>query len=302
MNKTVECVPNFSEGRRVGVVDEIVQSILSAGVKLLDREMDRDHNRAVVTFAGEPDLVEEAAFRGVQTAARLIDLDHHHGEHPRIGATDVVPFVPIAGVTMDDCVQMARRVGQRIGSELDIPVYLYERAATRPERRDLAYVRRGEYEGLKNEIATSPDREPDFGPKRLGKAGATVVGARPFLIAYNVNLATSDLRVAKEIARVTREKGGGLPSVKALGLELADKGIVQVSMNLTDFHVTGMLKAFNYVRAEAEKRGVEVVGSELIGLVPLGALTQLVGETLKLEGFGTEQIFEMQLAANPAQE
>ncbi len=302
MNRTVECVPNFSEGRRVEVLDEIVHAILSAGVKLLDQEMDPDHNRAVVTFAGELEDVEEAAFRGVQTAARLIDLDHHRGEHPRIGATDVVPFVPIAGVTMDDCVQMARRVGERIARELDIPVYLYERAATRPERRDLAYIRRGEYEGLKKQIATNPDREPDFGPKRLGKAGATVVGARPFLIAYNVNLATNDLRVAKEIARVTREKGGGLPSVKALGFELADKGIVQVSMNLTDFHVTGMLGAFNYVRAEAEKRGVQVVGSELIGLVPLGALTQLVSETLKLEGFGSEQIVEIQLAAKASQE
>ncbi len=302
MNRTVECVPNFSEGRRVEVLDEIVHAILSAGVKLLDREMDPDHNRAVVTFAGELEKVEDAAFRGVRTAARLIDLDHHRGEHPRIGATDVVPFVPIAGVTMDDCVQMARRVGERIARELDIPVYLYERAATRPERRDLAYIRRGEYEGLKKEIATNPDREPDFGPKRLGEAGATVVGARPFLIAYNVNLATNDLRVAKEIARVTREKGGGLPSVKALGFELADKGIVQVSMNLTDFHVTGMLDAFNFVRGEAEKRGVQVVGSELIGLVPLGALTQLVSETLKLEGFGSEQIVEMQLAANPSQE
>jgi glutamate formiminotransferase len=296
MNKTVECVPNFSEGRRVEVVDQIVSAIRSAGVKLLDREMDPNHNRAVVTFAGEPNTVEEAAFRGVETAARLIDLDQHHGEHPRIGATDVLPFVPISGVTMDDCIRIARRVGERIGRELAVPVYLYERAATRPERRDLAYIRRGEYEALKIEIESNPDREPDFGPKRVGKAGATVVGARPFLIAYNVNLATKDLKVAKEIARVTREKGGGLPSVKALGFELADKGIVQVSMNLTDYHVTGLLGAFNYVRAEAEKRGVAVAGSELIGLVPLEALTQLVGEALTLNGFNSEQIVEMQLA------
>jgi glutamate formiminotransferase len=297
MNSIVECVPNFSEGRRPEVVDEIVRAMLAAGVQLLDREMDANHNRAVVTIAGEPRAVEEAAFRGVQRAAELIDLDQHRGEHPRIGATDVVPFVPISGVTMDDCVQMARRVGERIGRELDIPVYLYERAATRPERRDLAYIRRGEYEALKEEIATNPDRAPDFGPKRVGKAGATVVGARPFLIAYNVELAMNDLKIAKDIAKVTREKGGGLPTVKALGFALEDKGIVQVSMNLTDFHVTDMLRAFNHVRAEAEKRGVQVVGSELVGLVPLEALTQLVGEVLQLEGFSSKQIVEMQLAA-----
>ncbi len=297
MNQIVECVPNFSEGRRVEVVDEIVSAMLAAGVKLLDREMDANHNRAVVTIAGEPGAVEEAAFRGVQMAARLIDLDQHRGEHPRIGATDVVPFVPIANVTMDDCVQMARRVGERIARELDLPVYLYERAAARPERRDLAYIRRGEYEALKEEIATNPDRAPDFGPTRVGKAGATVVGARPFLIAYNVELATKDVKIAKEIAKVTREKGGGLPSVKALGFALEDRGIVQVSMNLTDFHVTDMLKAFNHVRAEAEKLGVQVIGSELVGLVPLEALTQLVSQVLRLEGFNSKQIVEMQLAA-----
>ncbi len=297
MPQLVECVPNFSEGRRPEVIDEIVGAMLATGVKLLDREMDANHNRAVITIAGEPGAVEEAAFRGVQAAARLIDLDKHKGEHPRMGATDVVPFVPIAEVTMDECVAMARRLGERIARELDIPVYLYERAATRPERRDLAYIRRGEYEGIRDEIATTPDRAPDFGPKRLGKAGATVVGARPFLIAYNVNLRTNNLQIAKDVARVTREKGGGLPTVKALGFALEDKGIVQVSMNLTDFNITGMLTAFNYVKAEADKRGVEVIGSELVGLVPLEALTQLAREALKLEGFSAGQIVEQQLAA-----
>lgn len=295
MPSIIECVPNFSEGRRVEIIDDIVCAILSAQVKLLDREMDANHNRAVITFAGEPSAVEDAAFRGCQRAARLIDLDAHRGEHPRIGATDVIPFIPISGATMDDCVQIARRVGERIARELDIPVYLYERAATRPERRDLAYIRRGEYEALKQEIATNPDRAPDFGPARVGKAGATVVGARPFLIAFNVNLATNDLQIAKDIAKIVREKSGGLKSVKALGFELKDKGIVQVSMNLTDFNVTGMLTAFNAVKAEAEKRGVRVVESELIGLAPLDSLLQVVAQALQLPQLCAQQVFEMKL-------
>ncbi|MBI5031373.1 MAG: glutamate formimidoyltransferase [Chloroflexi bacterium] len=295
MDKIVECVPNFSEGRRKNVVDEIVEAMLLPGVKLFDREMDADHNRSVITLAGEPSAIEEAAFRGIAVAARLIDLDVHRGEHPRIGATDVVPFVPINGVTMDDCVAMARRLGERVARELDIPVYLYERAATRPERRDLAYIRRGEYETLKNEIATNADRAPDFGPSRLGKAGATVIGARPFLVAYNVNLATSDLQIAKDIARVVREKGGGLKSVKANGFMLRERNIAQVSMNLTDFNITGMLTAFETVKAEAEKRGVQVLESELIGLVPLEALTQLTAQALKLPSLNANQVVEMKI-------
>lgn len=295
MDKIVECVPNFSEGRRKEVVEEIARAIASAGVKILDREMDADHNRSVITFAGEPRAVEEGAFRGIATAARLIDLDTHRGEHPRIGATDVVPFVPVRGVSMDDCVAMARRLGERVARELEIPVYLYERAATRPERRDLAYIRRGEYEVLKQEIATNPNRAPDFGPKRVGKAGATVIGARPYLIAYNVNLATSELRIAKEIASVIREKGGGLKSVKAKGFMLHEKNIAQVSMNLTDFTVTGMLTAFNTVKAEAEKRGVQVLESELIGLVPLEALTQIAAQALQLPGLSAEQVVEVKV-------
>jgi glutamate formiminotransferase len=296
MTSLIECVPNFSEGRRPEVVDEIVRAMLAAGVMLLDREMDANHNRAVITIAGEPNAVAEAAFRGCARAAQLIDLETHRGEHPRIGATDVIPFVPIRNVTMDECIALARRVGEHIGRELQIPVYLYARAATRPERRDLAYVRRGEYEALRDEIATVPEREPDFGPRRVGKAGAVAVGARPFLIAYNVNLDTRDVQIAKDIARVTREKGGGLPSVKALGFALEDKGIVQVSMNLTDFNVTGMLTAFRRVCAEAEKRGVRVIGSELVGLVPLEALAQIAREALQLEGFSSQQVVEVKLA------
>ncbi len=295
MNKIVECVPNFSEGRRKEVVEAIGNAIASAGVKILDIQMDADHHRSVITFAGEPSSVEEAAFRGIQTAARWIDMDIHHGEHPRIGAADVVPFVPVRGTTMDDCVAMARRLGERVARELDIPVYLYERAATRPERRDLVNVRRGEYEALKKEIATNPDRKPDFGPKRVGKAGATAIGARQFLIAYNVNLATSDVQIAKDIARVIREKGGGLRSVKAKGFMLHSKNITQVSMNLTDYTITGMLTAFTAVKAEAEKRGVRVMESELVGLVPLDALTQVTSEALQLPGLSAQHIIEMKL-------
>ena len=295
MDRIVECVPNFSEGRRANVVDEIVNEMMLPGVKILDREMDANHNRSVVTLAGEPRAVEDAAFRGIQTAARLIDLDTHRGEHPRIGATDVVPFVPIRGVTMGDCVATARRLGERVARELDIPVYLYERAATRPERRDLAYIRHGEYEALKQEIATNPEREPDFGPKKIGKAGATVIGARPILIAYNVNLATSDVQIAKEIAKIVREKGGGLTSVKALGFDLKDRGIVQVSMNLTDFNVTGILKVFETVKAETDRLGVPVLESEIVGLVPLEALTQLAAHALKLPALNVSQVVEMKL-------
>lgn len=299
MNPIVECVPNFSEGRRAEIVDEIVSAMTQGvpGVKLLDREMDADHNRSVITLAGEPAIIEEAAFRGIATAARLIDLEQHRGQHPRIGATDVVPIVPVSAVTMDACVAMAQRLGERVGRELEIPVYLYERAATRPARQNLADIRKGEYEGLKQEIETNPDRAPDFGPARLGSAGATVIGARPYLIAFNVNLQTSDVHVAKEIARVIREKGGGLKSVKANGFMLREKNIAQVSMNLTDFNVTGILVAFLAVRAEAEKRGVQVLESELVGLVPLEALTQLAAQALHLPTLSPSQVVETKLAS-----
>ncbi len=295
MEKIVECVPNFSAGRRAQVVDEIVNAMLLPGVKLLDREMDADHNRCVITLVGEPDIIERAVFHGIAAAARLIDLDTHRGQHPRIGATDVVPFVPVSGVTMDECVAIARRLGERVGRELQIPVYLYEHAATRPERRDLAYIRRGEYEILKHEIETNAERAPDFGPKKLGQAGATVIGARPYLIAFNVNLATQDLQIAKDIASTLRERGGGLKSVKAKGFMLREKNVAQVSMNLTDFNVTGMLTAFNAVQAEAEKRGVQILESELVGLVPLEALTQLAAQALHLPSLSANQVVEMKI-------
>ncbi len=295
MRKIVECVPNFSEGRRKEVIDQIVEAI--AGVPnayVLDVQSDADHNRTVVTFVGEPEAVEEAAFRGIEKAAELIDMNLHRGEHPRMGAADVVPFVPIKNVTMEDCVAIARRLGERVGRELDIPVYLYEEAATRPERRNLENVRRGEYEGIKAEIATRPEREPDFGPRHVGKAGATAIGARPPLIAFNVYLGTDDVEVAKAIARAVRHSSGGLRYVKALGLLV--KGQAQVSMNLTDYRRTPVHRVVEMIRREAERYGVSVVASELIGLIPNQALVEAAEFYLQLGGLSSHQILENRLA------
>lgn len=297
MAEVVECVPNFSEGRRKEVVDAIAKDIASVeGVRLLDQEMDASHNRSVITFVGDRTGVAEAAFRGAQKAVESIDMNHHHGEHPRVGALDVLPFVPIAGVTMDDCVALARSVGKRIADELRVPVYLYEAAATRPDRRGLPDVRRGEYEGLKVEITTNPDRAPDFGPPRLHPtAGACIVGARPVLIAWNVNLRTSDVGIAKRIAKSIRESDGGLPAVRAKGFELADRGLVQVSMNMVDYHKTSLIQAFEAIRALAAKEGVEIAESEIIGLVPLDALVDGATQYFKLARFHREQILETRL-------
>ncbi len=302
MRQLVECVPNFSEGRRKEVVEQIAEAIRQAGgVRVLDVQMDADHNRSVITFVGSPAAVERAAFAAVKRAAELIDMEQHRGEHPRIGATDVVPFVPIAGVTMEDCVAMARRVGQRIGEELGIPVYLYEAAATRPERQNLANIRRGEYEGLKEAIQTDPDRAPDFGPRKLGRAGATAVGARPVLIAYNVNLGTDNLEIAKRIARAVRHSSGGLRYVKALGFELAERGIVQVSMNMTNYEKTPLFRVFEMIRREAQRYGVPVIGSEVVGLIPAAALVDVADFYLQLEDFDpARQILEHRLAEEPS--
>ncbi len=295
MRKIVECVPNFSEGRRKEVIDQIAEAIATAPhVHVLDVQSDADHNRTVVTFVGEPGAVEEAAFRGIEKAAELIDMNLHRGEHPRLGAADVVPFVPIKGVTMEDCVAIARRLGERVGRELDIPVYLYERAATRPERQNLAEVRRGEYEEIKAEIATRPEREPDFGPRRVGKAGATAIGARPPLIAFNVYLNTDDVEVAQAIARAVRHSSGGLRYVKALGLLV--KGKAQVSMNLTDYRRTPVHRVVEMIRREAARYGVSVVESELIGLIPNEALVEAAEFYLQLGGFSSHQILENRLA------
>jgi len=298
MKPLVECVPNFSEGRRPEVVKAIAAAIAAVpGVRVLDHEADADHNRCVITFVGDPEAALRGAFEGAKTAVTLIDMETHTGEHPRVGAMDVCPFVPISGVTLEDCVSLARRLGERVAGELGVPVYFYEAAATRPERKALPDVRKGQYEGLKAEIATNPARAPDLGPLRLHPtAGATIIGARPPLIAYNVNLKTSDLSVAKKIAKAIRERDGGLPAVRALGMELKDRGLVQVSINLVDYKKTPPHVVFEKVRQEAAMLGVEVVGSEVVGLIPLEAVVMAADHALKLEGFTANQVLESRLS------
>lgn len=294
MRPIVECVPNFSEGRRPGVIDRIVQSMREVpGTQVLDVQSDADHNRSVVTAVGSPEELAEMAFRGIAAAARLIDLDHHRGEHPRMGATDVVPFVPVRGVTMQECVDLARRLGERVGRELRIPVYLYEEAAVRPERRDLAHIRRGEYEGIKAEIATDPSRRPDFGPAEVGPAGATAIGARAPLIAFNAYLNTADVLPAKAIARAIRASSGGLRCVKALGLLV--EGQAQVSMNLTDHRQTPIHRVVEMVRSEAARYGLAVTQCEVVGLLPAGALLDAAQFYLQLQGMSPGQILENRL-------
>ena len=297
MAEIVECVPNFSEGRRPEVVAAIASSIASVqGVGVLDLEMDANHNRCVLTFIGDRAGVAEAAVAGARKAVELIDMNLHHGEHPRIGALDVLPFVPVSGIGMDGCVELARSVGRRIAEELGVPVYLYEAAATRPDRKDLPNLRRGEYEGLQKAIVTDPDRKPDFGPARMHPtAGATVVGARPILIAWNVNLATRDVRVAKRIAKAIRESDGGLPAVRAKGFELADRGLVQVSMNMVDYHRTSLLRAFEEIRRLAAAEGAAVAGSEIVGLAPLEPLLEAAIAQLQLGDFKRSQVLETRL-------
>jgi glutamate formiminotransferase len=297
MNRIVECVPNFSEGRRPEVIDAIVQAITSVGnIYLLGREMDADHNRAVVTIAGPPESIGEAAFRGVETAMRHIDLTGHRGEHPRLGAADVIPFVPIRGVSLADCVEIARKTGREIAERLKIPVYLYEAAATRPERTNLENVRRGQFEAIRDEISTNPDRKPDFGEARIHPtAGAVAVGARRFLIAFNINLNTSDLGIAKYIARRVRFSSGGFRHVKAMGVLLKDRNQAQVSMNLTDFERTPMELVFETVRREAERYGVTIGSSEIVGLIPQKALEQTAEFYLRMENFKPEMILENRL-------
>jgi glutamate formiminotransferase / formiminotetrahydrofolate cyclodeaminase len=293
-NPIVECIPNFSEARRPEVVAEIIEKIESVdSISVLDQHSDMDHNRTVVTFVGPPDAVEEAAFQAIAKAAECIDLDHHQGEHPRIGATDVVPFVPITDVTMVECVEMARRLGRRVGEMLKIPVYLYEDAATRPDRVNLENIRRGQYEMLKQEINVNPDREPDFGPAKLTSAGATVIGARQPLIAFNVYLTTGDVAIANKIARAIRHSSGGLRFVKSIGIIV--EGRAQVSMNLTDFRRTPMARVVEMIRREAQRYGVQVHHSELVGLVPNQALMDASVWYMQMDQFEPDQVLETRL-------
>ena len=294
----VECVPNFSEGRRPEVVAAILDAIASVpGVAILDVSSDASHNRTVVTFVAAPGAAVDAAFAGIATARDLIDLTVHEGEHPRIGATDVCPFVPVAGVTMDDCVALARELGHRVGEELAIPVFLYERAATRPDRENLADVRRGQFELAREEVGSNPDRDPDFGPPRIHPtAGATIIGARPFLVAYNVYLGgVENLQVAKDVAKAVRASSGGLPFVKALGLDV--DGEAQVSMNLVDTDRTPLSLVFDTVRAEAESRGVTPTRSELVGLVPEKVLLETAAHHVRLPGLTTDMVLETRVRA-----
>ena len=296
MSTLVECVPNFSEGRDAKKVDAIVEAMKVDGVYLLDREMDADHNRCVITLVGNREAIAEAAIRGVGKAAELIDLNHHQGAHPRLGAADVIPFIPIEGVTLEDCVSIAHRVGQEIWSRYKIPVYLYEAAATKPERQNLENIRRGQFEGVREEIATNPERKPDLGDAVLHPtAGATVVGARKALIAYNVYLNSSDVEVAKKIGKAIRFSSGGLRYVKGMGIMC--KGLAQVSMNLTDFEQTPIARVFEFVKREAARYGVMPASSEIVGLIPKKALEEAAEWFLQIENFDSSMILENRLAA-----
>jgi glutamate formiminotransferase len=288
----VGVVPNFSEGRRADVIDAICEALEVPGAHLVYRQADPDHNRLDTTVIGTPDAVQRSALAGATIAARLIDMEQHQGSHPRMGAADVIPFVPLRGITMDECVELARGFARTLAATLRIPVYLYDRAALVTERASLAEVRRGEYEELKRAVARG-ERLPDFGPHEIGRAGATAVGARKPLIAFNVYLSGTDEAAAKEIARTVRESSGGLPSVRAIGFAVPERGCVTVSMNLVDHDVTGLRAAFDAVKVEADRRGMEVVSSEIVGLVPQAAIADDDPAYLRLEGFDADaQILE----------
>ena len=298
MRRLIECVPNFSEGRDKAKVDALIQTMSGVpGVWVLDHEMDADHNRCVVTLAGEPDSVAEAAILGAGKAVELIDMNFHQGAHPRVGATDVIPFIPVAGVTLDDCVSLARNVGNELWRRYRIPVFFYEAAATKPERVNLENVRRGQFEGMKEELKKNHERQPDVGePKMHPTAGVTVVGARKFLVAYNVNLNTPDVSIANKIAKAIRFSSGGLRYVKSMGVELKARNLAQVSINLTDFEQTPIPRVFELVKREAERYGCAITGSEIVGLIPRAVLEQTAQFYLPIENFSPASVLENRLA------
>ena len=295
MNKIIECVPNFSEGRRISVINKIANSARKIkGVKVLDVEWDKSHNRSLMTIVGEPQKVAQAAYEAIKTATELIDMNKHSGEHPRIGATDVVPFIPISKVTTDECVVLSNELGKKVAKELNIPVYMYEASAKRADRVNLADIRKGEYEGLRDEIEKNPERKPDYGSSKIHPtAGAIVIGARKFLVAYNVNLDTKNIEIAKIIATKIREKGGGLPKVKALGFNVG--GYAQISMNLVDFEITNFDEAYRVIEKEAKKHKVKIKSSEIYGMIPLAALVRQVRMTFKAVDFTSNQILEKRI-------
>lgn len=294
--KIVECIPNFSEGRNKEIIEKVVDTLRGReGVKLLDYSSDSDHNRTVVTFIGEPESVENAILSMAKAVYENIDMTVHKGGHPRMGALDVVPFVPVSGVTMEECIDLANRVGKKIGENFNIPVYLYEDAARNSERQNLANIRKGQYEGFFEKIKKS-GWEPDYGPREVNvKGGCTVVGARVPLVAFNVNLGTDNLDIANNIAKVVRHIGGGLRFVKAMGVKLEDRNIVQVSMNLVNYEKTSVYRTFEMVKMEAKRYGVSVIGSEVIGLVPMAALIQSAEYYLQIENFSMDQVLEKRI-------
>lgn len=296
MARIVQCVPNFSEGRNKEMVEKIVDEIKKVeDVKLLDYSMDKDHNRTVVTFIGEPEKVIIAAFNACKQASQLIDMRNHTGEHPRMGATDVIPLIPISDITMEDCIELSKKLGKRIGEELGISVYLYEKSATSPSRENLADVRRGQYEGMAEKLQED-GWEPDFGPRQLNeRAGVTAVGARMPLVAFNVNLATNDINIAKNIAKAIRSSSGGFKYCKALGIEIRERNIVQVTMNMVDYTRTPLFRVFDVIEREAKRYGVNVIGSEIIGLVPMAAMIDVADYYLRLENFDHSQILEKRM-------
>ncbi|ACJ75998.1 glutamate formiminotransferase [Thermosipho africanus H17ap60334] len=291
--KLIESVPNFSEGRREEVVRQIIEEAQKyERVKILDWSMDFDHNRSVVTLVGEPEEIETAIFDMVKKATELIDLRSHSGEHPRMGATDVIPFIPVMNTTMEECIEISKRVGERIGKELNIPVYLYEKSASSPDRENLAKIRKGEFEGFFEKIK-DPKWKPDFGPDQVHpSAGVVAVGAREYLIAFNVNLGTNDIKIADKIAKAVRHISGGFRYVKAIGIELKEKGIVQVSMNLTNYKKSPIFRVFETIKREAQRYGVPVLNSEIIGMIPLKAAIETMKWYLQLDDFDEERVIE----------
>lgn len=296
MNRIIECVPNFSEGRDLQKIDQIIASFRAkAGVKLLDYSNDEDHNRLVVTVVGEPEPLRAAVLEAIGVAVQLIDLNHHQGQHPRMGAVDVVPFIPIKGVTMEEAVTLSKEVGEEVARRYNLPVFLYEKSASAPHRENLAAVRKGEFEGMAEKIKL-PEWKPDFGPaERHATAGTVAIGARMPLVAYNINLNTSSLEIAHDIAKKIRFIGGGLRYCKAMGVELKERGITQVSINMTDYTRTALYRVFELVRIEARRYGVSIVGSEIIGLVPMEALIDTASYYLGLEGFSMQQVLETRI-------
>lgn len=296
MNRIIECVPNFSEGRDLQKIDRIVAPFRArAGVKLLDYSNDEDHNRLVVTVVGEPEPLKDAVIEAIGVAVKLIDLNHHQGQHPRMGAVDVVPFIPIRGVTMDEAVALSLEVAQEVARKYQLPVFLYEKSATAPHRENLAAIRKGEFEGMAEKIH-QPEWHPDFGPAdRHPTAGTVAIGARMPLVAYNINLSTPSLEIAHNIAKKIRFIGGGLRYCKAMGVELSERGITQVSINMTDYTRTALYRAFELVRIEARRYGVTIVGSEIIGLVPMEALIDTASYYLGLENFSMQQVLEARI-------